>query len=79
MAAVEGTTSMGPLSDHTDPPHNATMWQIKQEMTAVGRKLEGLDTTISLLMTETKSIRQDLRRRSGALHRDGGETPQCAF
>ncbi|KAJ1101450.1 hypothetical protein NDU88_006518 [Pleurodeles waltl] len=43
-----------------DGDQPATMEQILQEMTAVGRRIEGMDASISSLTLETKSIRTDI-------------------
>ncbi|KAJ1117723.1 hypothetical protein NDU88_005920 [Pleurodeles waltl] len=42
------------------PAQNATIERILEEVTAVDRRLEGMDSTISSLVAETKSIRLDI-------------------
>ncbi|KAJ1157109.1 hypothetical protein NDU88_009824 [Pleurodeles waltl] len=42
------------------PAQEETMDGILQEITAVGHRLEGMDSTISSLAKETKSIRLDI-------------------
>ncbi|KAJ1090169.1 hypothetical protein NDU88_003304 [Pleurodeles waltl] len=51
-----------PAQHHTmsDPAQESTMDLILQEISAVGRRLEGMDNTIASLMAETKSIRLDI-------------------
>ncbi|KAJ1113432.1 hypothetical protein NDU88_001678 [Pleurodeles waltl] len=39
------------------PEHRATMDRILQEITGVGRRFEGMDSMISALASETKSLR----------------------
>ncbi|KAJ1216845.1 hypothetical protein NDU88_004444 [Pleurodeles waltl] len=59
------TSATGPPStvlSHTmtSPKQEATMELILQEVTAVGRQLEGMDSAISLLTAETKSMCLDI-------------------
>ncbi|KAJ1122517.1 hypothetical protein NDU88_001003 [Pleurodeles waltl] len=60
MAAAEGVPPVGHISDHSDPSQDTNMEQILHKITAVGHRIEGLDTTISALAAETKSIHQDI-------------------
>ncbi|KAJ1089776.1 hypothetical protein NDU88_002921 [Pleurodeles waltl] len=60
MTAAEGRTFMGPISDHSDSSQDATIERILHEITVVGRRIEGLGTTISALAAENKSIRQHI-------------------
>ncbi|KAJ1108948.1 hypothetical protein NDU88_006318 [Pleurodeles waltl] len=57
----------------TNPVRITTMERILQEITAVSRRLEGMDTPITSLATETKSMRLDvagfLSRVTGLEHR----------
>ncbi|KAJ1130702.1 hypothetical protein NDU88_009052 [Pleurodeles waltl] len=49
-----------PLSNMADAKQSATMDRILQEVLAVGRKLEGMDSAMASLMAETKSMRLDI-------------------
>ncbi|KAJ1115130.1 hypothetical protein NDU88_003356 [Pleurodeles waltl] len=49
-----------PPSSMVDATQNATMDRILQEILAVGRKLEGMDSAMALLMVEMKSMRLDI-------------------
>ncbi|KAJ1214566.1 hypothetical protein NDU88_002184 [Pleurodeles waltl] len=51
-----------PARNHTmsDTAQESTMDRILQEISAVGRKLEGMDNTMASLTAETKSIRLDI-------------------
>ncbi|KAJ1209478.1 hypothetical protein NDU88_004856 [Pleurodeles waltl] len=44
----------------TEPAQGATMDRILQEISAVGRRLEGMDTAMASLTAETKSMRLDI-------------------
>ncbi|KAJ1144667.1 hypothetical protein NDU88_010964 [Pleurodeles waltl] len=44
----------------TEPAQGATMERILQEISAVGRRLEGMDNATSSLMAETKSMYLDI-------------------
>ncbi|KAJ1137373.1 hypothetical protein NDU88_003782 [Pleurodeles waltl] len=59
-----GVTGVMSPPGHTlapsDTAQDPTMERILQEITAVGRSLEGMDTNISALAAETKSIRQEI-------------------
>ncbi|KAJ1092082.1 hypothetical protein NDU88_005196 [Pleurodeles waltl] len=64
-----------PPSAMADGDQPATMERILQEITAVSRKIEGMDASISSLTLETKSIRVDIAgfhsRVMGLEHRVG--------
>ncbi|KAJ1150329.1 hypothetical protein NDU88_003123 [Pleurodeles waltl] len=64
-----------PPSTMADDDQPATMEWILQEITAVSRRIEGMDASISSLMLETKSIRADIAgfhsRVMGLEHRVG--------
>ncbi|KAJ1175414.1 hypothetical protein NDU88_000702 [Pleurodeles waltl] len=47
-------------SDRADAPQGATMDRILQEISAVGRRLEGMDSRMISLTEETKSMRLDI-------------------
>ncbi|KAJ1139830.1 hypothetical protein NDU88_006194 [Pleurodeles waltl] len=49
-----------PPSSMAEPTQGATMDLILQEISAVGRKLEGMDSTMASLTVETKSMRLDI-------------------
>ncbi|KAJ1198757.1 hypothetical protein NDU88_002596 [Pleurodeles waltl] len=61
--------------DMSDKEQPTTMDRILQEITAVSRRLEGMDTYISSLTLETKSMRSDIAsfqsRVTGLEHRMG--------
>ncbi|KAJ1088809.1 hypothetical protein NDU88_001964 [Pleurodeles waltl] len=46
--------------DMTDPTQESTMDHILQEISAVGRRLEGMDSAMVSLTAETKSIRMEI-------------------
>ncbi|KAJ1176132.1 hypothetical protein NDU88_001415 [Pleurodeles waltl] len=48
------------LHTMTDTAQDATMERILQEITAVGHRLEGMDSAIPLLTAETKSMCLDI-------------------
>ncbi|KAJ1159996.1 hypothetical protein NDU88_000498 [Pleurodeles waltl] len=47
-------------SSMAEPTQGATMDRILQEISAVGRKLEGMDSAMASLTVETKSMRLDI-------------------
>ncbi|KAJ1093672.1 hypothetical protein NDU88_006770 [Pleurodeles waltl] len=51
---------MNSLTTADNPEHSTTVDHILQEITAMGRHLEGMDSTISTLVAETKSICLDI-------------------
>ncbi|KAJ1202156.1 hypothetical protein NDU88_005957 [Pleurodeles waltl] len=55
-------TSASPTESSTmaDKSHPTTMDRILQEMTTVSRRIEGMDTSITSLMPETKSMRAEI-------------------
>ncbi|KAJ1101487.1 hypothetical protein NDU88_006554 [Pleurodeles waltl] len=66
----------------TDKDQPTTMERILQEITAVSRQIEGMDTSISSLTLETKSIRSDIAsfqsQVTGLDHRMGTLETQMA-
>ncbi|KAJ1140597.1 hypothetical protein NDU88_006946 [Pleurodeles waltl] len=49
-----------PASSMAKPTQGVTMDRILQEILAVGRKLEGMDSAMAFLTAETKSMRLDI-------------------
>ncbi|KAJ1152761.1 hypothetical protein NDU88_005536 [Pleurodeles waltl] len=49
-----------PPSTMADPAQGATMDSILQEISAVGRRLEGMDNAMASLTVETKSMHLDI-------------------
>ncbi|KAJ1193511.1 hypothetical protein NDU88_002808 [Pleurodeles waltl] len=52
--------SLTPSSSMAESTQGVTMDRILQEISAVGRKLEGMDSAMASLMAETKSMRLDI-------------------
>ncbi|KAJ1206590.1 hypothetical protein NDU88_001993 [Pleurodeles waltl] len=61
-ASSSAPMTQPPVQHHTtsDMAQESTMDRILQEISAVGRMLEGMDNTMASLMAETKSIRLDI-------------------
>ncbi|KAJ1143010.1 hypothetical protein NDU88_009322 [Pleurodeles waltl] len=60
MATAKGLSMTGQADDPTVSALDTRMDCILQEITAVGRRLEGMDSNISMLKAETKSIHMDI-------------------
>ncbi|KAJ1212877.1 hypothetical protein NDU88_000520 [Pleurodeles waltl] len=83
------TTETYPSSPSTQPvmtsdkEQSTTMERILHEITAVGRRIEGIDASISSLTLETKSMRLDIAsfqtRVTGLEHRMGSLETQMIF
>ncbi|KAJ1156912.1 hypothetical protein NDU88_009629 [Pleurodeles waltl] len=62
MSEPGGTPPPDNTAVSSDLTQGLIMERILQEITMVGHRLEGKDANISVLVTETKSIRQDIDR-----------------
>ncbi|KAJ1192761.1 hypothetical protein NDU88_002067 [Pleurodeles waltl] len=60
MATAGGTPSIDCASAHSESARDSAMEHTLQEITAVGLRKERLDSNISALAAETKSIRLDI-------------------
>ncbi|KAJ1210531.1 hypothetical protein NDU88_005894 [Pleurodeles waltl] len=60
LASHRESQSTNSLTTTDNPEHSTTMDRILQEITAVGSWLEGMDSTISTLAAETKSMCLDI-------------------
>ncbi|KAJ1219094.1 hypothetical protein NDU88_006665 [Pleurodeles waltl] len=71
---------LNPPSTMADPAQGATMDRILQEISAVGRRLEGMDNAMTSLTAETKSMRLDIASfqvpRLGPKRRDNANRPR---
>ncbi|KAJ1184243.1 hypothetical protein NDU88_001051 [Pleurodeles waltl] len=69
-----------PPSSMAEPTQGATMDRILQEISVVGRKLEGMDSAMASLTAETKSMRLDIAgfqvHRLGPKQRDDANRPR---
>ncbi|KAJ1127863.1 hypothetical protein NDU88_006256 [Pleurodeles waltl] len=60
LCNLKGLPASGLAGDPAGLAPDTTIDHILQEITSVGRRLEGMDSNISELMAETKSIHMDI-------------------